>query len=173
MSSTVLTGSGRRSGPPRLHTSPDTAWRSLGWFGFFMAGIGIGQLILYFFPSTGFGSPEWEYGSSAQMIGALPLPTLGVAAMLAAAFARGSRRSLIALCVLLLVLAVGVFSALALFWSVAPMAVRNTPDPAADAIRQTIARTTLSGLGFGVLYLWSAGLAARQVRRSTRSSRDA
>jgi hypothetical protein len=170
MSSTILKGSARGSATV---ASPDAGWRSLGWFGVFMAVIGLGQLGLYFFPATGFGSPEWEYGASAQMIGALPLPTVGLAAMVAAAFATGSRRGLMGLGVLLVLLAVAVFAALALFWSVAPMAVRATPEQAEGAIKQTIARTTLSGFGFGFLYLWAAFVAIRQVRRSSRSAGNA
>jgi hypothetical protein len=171
MSSTILTGT--ESKRSTRVSSPAAGWRTLGWFGFFMAGIGLGQLALYFFPATGFGSPEWEYGASAQMIGALPLPTVGLAALFAAAFASGSRRGLVALGIVLLLIAVAVFGALALFWSVAPMAMRATPEPAVDAIRQTIARTTLSGFGFGILYLGAAWLAVREVRRSSRSLANA
>lgn len=153
--------------------SSDAAWRALGWFGFFMAVIGLGQLALYFFPAPGFGSPEWEYGASAQMIGALPLPTVGLAALLAAAFATGSRRGLIGLGIVLVLLSLVVFAALALFWSVVPMALRATPEPASGAIKQTIARTTLSGFGFSFLYLWAAFATITTVRRFTRSAGNA
>ncbi|HSK18853.1 MAG TPA: hypothetical protein VK912_06915 [Longimicrobiales bacterium] len=170
MSSTILKGSSR--GPANV-ASADAGWRSLGWFGFFMAAIGLGQLALYFFPATGFGSPEWEYGASAQMIGALPLPTVGLAALIAAAFATGSRRGLIGLSIVFVLLGLVVFAALALFWSVAPMAMRATPEAADSAIQQTIARTTLSGLGFGLLYMWAAFVAMRQARRFSRRAVNA
>ena len=145
--------------------SPDAAWRVMMWFGAFIAMIGLGQLALYFFPAPGFGSPEWEYGASAQMLGALPLPTVGLAILIASALATASRRALIGLGIVLVLMGLAVLAVLTLFWTVAPMAVRTTPAAASGVIKQTIARTTLSGFGFGILYLWAAYAAFRQARR--------
>ena len=166
--STIITSKDRqRSAAAGFQGSP---WRIVGWFGFFLTLIGIGQLILYLYPSMGFGSPEWEYGASAQLIGALPLPTIGLAALFAAASATGRRTGLLVLALLLLLLALGVFAVLGLFWTVVPMAIRATPQAMREPVYQTIGRTTLSGLGFGLMYLWAAWLAARQVKRSSERS---
>lgn len=153
-----------RSARPGHRGSAGAAWRSLGWFGIALAAIGLGQAAIYFVPPA-FGSPEWEFGTLAQVLGSLPLPTMGLAAMLAAAVALGARRSLVALAVLLAVLGLAVLIGLAVFWSVVPMAVRGAPEMAAGAIRQTVARSTLSGLGFGLLYLFAAVVAVRQRKR--------
>lgn len=163
MTTRVVLGDERTS-RPRAKGSASAAWRSLGWFGMALAAIGLGQMAIYFVPPA-FGSPEWEFGTLAQVLGSLPLPTMGLAAMVAAAVALGARRSLVALAVLLAMLGVAALIGLALFWSVVPMAVRGAPDVAAGAVRQTVARSTLSGLGFGLLYLFAAVVAVRQLKR--------
>lgn len=169
--STILSSKSRpRRAPAVFHGSP---WRVLGWFGLLMTLIGIGQLILYLYPAMAFGSPEWEYGASAQLLGALPFPTIGLAALFAAAAGSGSRRGLLALFVLLLLMVLSVFAVLALFWSVVPMALRATPAAMREPVYQTIGRATLSGVGFGILYLWAAGLAVRQLKRTSERSTHA
>src|SRR3712207_4500924 len=111
--STIVTSRERHRLPPAVFQK--SPWRVLGIFGFLVALVGIGQLILYVFPSMGFGSPEWEYGASAQLIGALPLPTIGLAALFAAGAGSGSKRGMVLLGLLLLVMALAVFAVLGLF----------------------------------------------------------
>jgi hypothetical protein len=140
-------------------------WLTLAVFGSIVSAIGLGQLVLYIFPAMGFGSPEWEYGASAQLIGALPLATFGLLALFISAVGGASRAGLIALTVLLVLLGLGVLAVLGLFWSVVPMALKATPVALREPITSTIARTTLSGLGFSTLYFWAAGLAIRVLSR--------
>jgi hypothetical protein len=141
-------------------------WRTLGGFGLVLTLIGVGQLILYLYPAMAFGTPEWEFGASAQLLGALPLPTIGLAALFAAAAGSANRGGLIALAVVLSLLAIAVFAMLTLFWLVVPVALQAIPAHMREPIYQTMGRTTLSGVGFGILYLWAAGRAVRQVKRS-------
>jgi hypothetical protein len=159
---TIISNKERPKVATPFRTSP---WRAVGWFGFVMTVVGIGQLVLYYYPSMGFGSPEWEYGASAQLLGALPLPTIGLASLFVAASVSGSRRGLAGLGLVLLLLGLSVLAVLALFWTVVPMAISGTPPAMREPVYQTIARTTLSGVGFGFLYLWAAWLAVRGVKR--------
>lgn len=144
------------------------AWRSIGWFGFAIAFIGLGQLALNFFPNVGFGSPQWEFGMMAQTLAGLPLATMGLAAMAGAAFALGSRRGLIAMSALLVLLGVLALAALGVFWSVVPLAVGSVPSGAAGPIWQTAAKTTLLGAGFAIVYFLIAAAALRHLKRSSR-----
>jgi hypothetical protein len=169
--STIVTSKERQRQPPAVFQK--SPWRVLGIFGFVFTLIGIGQLILYVYPSMGFGSPEWEYGASAQLIGALPVATIGLAALFAAAAGSGSKRGMILLGVLLLLMALGVFAALGLFLTVVPMALKATPANMRDPVYQTIGRTLLSGVGFGLMYLWAAWVAVRQMKRSTERLQNA
>jgi hypothetical protein len=160
----IITGKDRQE-RTRTLVSMEAPWRVIGWFGFILTLIGVGQLVLYIYPSMGFGSPEWEYGASAQLLGALPLPTIGLVALFVAASGSGSKKGLTALAFALGLLAIAVFATLVLFWSVVPIALRATPAAMRDPVIQTIARTTLSGFGFGLLYLWAAWLAVRGLKR--------
>lgn len=169
--STILTRKERQRTAPAVF--PGSPWRAASWFGLMVTLIGFGQLVLYFYPSMAFGSPEWEYGASAQLIGALPLYTIGLTALFIAAAGSGSRKGLIALTLILIASALGVFTVLGLFSTVVPMALKATPAAMRDPVYQTIGRTVLSGVGFGMLYLWAAWLAVRQVKRSSERSINA
>lgn len=146
--------------------SPSSAWRAAGWFGAALAVIGYGQVLLNFYPAAGFGSPEWEFGAMAQVLAGLPLGSMGLAALLAAALANGARRGQIALAVVLAVLGLAVLGALAVFLTVAPLALKGAPAIASDTIRQTIAKTSLMGVGFALLYLLAAAGTLRHLMRT-------
>jgi hypothetical protein len=163
--STIITTKNRQQAA--LAVFQKSPWRTLGWFGAVVTLIGLGQLLLYVFPAMAFGSPEWEYGASAQLIGALPLPTVGLAALFAAGAGSGSKRGMLLLSLVLVVTALAIFAVLVLFLTVVPMAIKATPANMREPIYQTIGRTLLSGIGFGFLYLWAAWLAATQMKRPT------
>ena len=165
--STVLRST---SAPPRSSTaapSSRTAWRFLGWFGLSLAVIGFGQLALNFYPALAFGSPEWEFATIAVTIGGLPLATMGLAGLVAAAVANGSRRGMIAVAIVLLLLCICVAVALGMFLTVVPLALRAPPEVAAG-VRQSIAKTLWMGSGFGFLYLTAGVGVLRHLKRSAR-----
>src|SRR5688572_2447486 len=136
--STIITTKDRPTkGPAVYRGSP---WKALGWFGAIVTLIGLGQLALYFYPAMAFGSPEWEFGASAQLLGALPLPTIGLAALFAAGAGSGSRRGMTALAVFLVLMAVAVFGVLVLFTTVVPMALQATPGNLREPIYQAMGR---------------------------------
>lgn len=156
----------RRAETPRsLPKTPERAWKALGWFGAVLTVIGLAQAAVYLYP-WGWGSREWEFAASAQILGALPLPTMGLAGMLAAAVARGNRGGLLGLSLAFGVLAVVVLVLLVMFWLVVPIALGNTAAAGQPVIRQTIARATISGVGFGLLYFGAAVFGIVRVRRT-------
>jgi cation transport ATPase len=144
------------------------AWRAVGWFGGSLAFIGVAQVALHLYPDMGFGIPEWEFGITAQILSALPFPSMGIAAFLSAMLALGKRRVVMATSILLAIFGVLVLCALGLFWLNAPLALRSSPAVTSVMLKQTIARTTLNGFGFGLLYLVTAGIALRRVTRTAR-----
>jgi hypothetical protein len=70
-------------------------------------------------------------------------------------------------------LALAVLASLALHLLAAPVALRMTPAPAVETIRQTIARTTLNGLGFSLLYITGAVVSLRHLTRTARRQKHA
>lgn len=146
--------------------SASSAWRTLGYFGAALAVIGAGQMAIYLYPAS-FASPEWKFGAMAQVLGSLPLTTMGLAAVLAAAVAGRSRPALLTSAAVLTVLLILTAAALFVFWSVVPLALQSAPGPTGGVMRQTVARTTLSGVGFGLIYLFGAVVALLRARRPT------
>jgi hypothetical protein len=144
--------------------SSDPAWRWLGWFGLVIALLGLGDIALAWVP-LGFGNWQWEFGTVAATVAGLPLASFGLAALQASAFARGSRRSLGATSIFLILLAVAVLAALVLFLLDVPLALRAGQGAAAIAIKKAIIKTFMLGLGFGGLYLVGGIAGLRYLRK--------
>lgn len=166
MSTPIVMAEKRRPAPVRPDpAAPDAAWRSLTAFGCALAVIGFGQVAINFYPA-GFGSAEWQFGVTAQALSSLPLPSMGLAAILAGVVATSSRRGLLSTAIVLVLAALLTGLALAAFWAVVPVALSaSAGSPAAAAVRQTVARATLTGAGFGFIYLFGAVLAFRRLRQ--------
>ena len=133
----------------------DQGWRAVGWFGALLAIIGLSDVALYWYP-VAFGSPEWEFGTVATSFGALPLATIGLAAVVGALVVNRARVPMMAVAGLLLVLALFVAGAYLLFLKNMPLAFSATDGPQAVAMYRGVARTTVKGLGFGSAYLIAA-----------------
>src|SRR5215469_18208483 len=107
-----------------MAANPDRAWQAVAWLGFLLAVVGLGDFVLAFIPSA-FHTPEWEFASVAAVFAGLPRPTLGLAALLAAAFARGRRRTVLTLGTLMVVLGALVILLFVIFLTDVPIAMRS------------------------------------------------
>lgn len=146
--------------------SMDAGWKALGWFGLLLAIIGAIDIGLYFYPAA-FASPEWEFATVAAAISSLPLPTVGLAGLVAWLLARGSKGQKITGSVVLLLAATAVAAAYALFLLNLPMALNAAAGPQGPAIQRAIIRTTVMGVGFGMAYLVSAIVLLRHLSGRT------
>lgn len=145
---------------------PRAEWRAVWWFGLLLAAVGLADAALNWYP-LGLGQPEWEFGVAAMTLAGLPLPTVGLAAMLASATAQAQRRRTLAMAWLFLALAVGIAAVYGLFLLVVPIALHSQGAVAKVVVKKTIAKTSVMALGFAVAYL-SASIAAFRRGRSTR-----
>ena len=153
----------RQAGPVR--PASGTAWRVIGWFGFVLAAIGLADALVNWYP-VALGSPEWEFGTISATFGALPLVTMGLAALLGSVLARGSRAGVIAVSLFVLLAGLAVLALYLLFLSDVPMALRATAGKLGGLpIRRGIARTSILGVGFGVGYLAAALVSLMSLRR--------
>ena len=128
-------------------------WRAVGWFGFLIAAIGFADIALYLYPPS-FGVPEWEFATLIAVFSALPLSTIGMAAMVGALLVNPVRLWLTLMGVALLVLAVLVIGGYAVFLLDLPLALEAArAGPQGPAIYRSIARATIMAVGFGSAYL--------------------
>lgn len=141
-----------RRGTGALAVNPEQAWRALAWLGGILAVVGLGDFVLAFIP---WGSgPEWEFGTVASVFAGLPLPTLGLAAILGAAYARGHRRTVFVIGVLLLLLAISFGWMLVTFVTDIPIALRSGAQAEVMlGLKKAMVKTALLGAVFGIAYL--------------------
>lgn len=159
----LLNEAGTGSAP--LRASSATAWQAIGWFGLLLGLIGLADALINWYPLA-WRSAEWEFATIATTFGALPLVTMGLAALLGSFLARGVRWGVVTMAVVLLLTGLVVFALLGLFALDVPLALKaSAGSPASLAIRRGVARTAVLGLGFGMGYLAAAIISFRSLRR--------
>lgn len=143
---------------------PSRAWRLAVWVGALLLLVGWTDLLLIWYPPQ-WGSPEWEFGTISTAANAVPLGTIGLAAVIAAGTALGRTR---------LVLAAGLFAwAAAMFLGalgviyllVVPIALRGTPVAAAAVMKVTIVKTSFFLLLYVATYALLGLFAVRRPRQ--------
>ena len=143
----------RGKGAATFAQNPDLAWRAVGWLGLLLAVVGLGDFVLAFIP-TAFHTPEWEFATVASVFAGLPLPTLGLAGMLAAGYARGRRRMVLGMGAVLFILALVFLWLLMLFVTDVPIALKSGAQPEVLlGLQKAIAKTILMGVAFSLAYL--------------------
>jgi hypothetical protein len=137
----------------------------VGWFGLLLALVGLADALVNWYPLA-WKSAEWEFSTIATTFGALPLVTMGFAAVLGSVLARGRRGGVIVMGMVLLLLGLLVLGLLVVFASDIPLALRAAAgSPASYAIKRGIARTLVLGGGFGVGYFAAAILSFRHLKK--------
>lgn len=143
---------------------PETAWRLAGWFGLLFVVVGLAEMALTALPLR-LGVPEWEFGTVAALFSSLPMLTIGAAALLASAIARGNRWLIRACSWGLIVVALVLWAALAVFVLDIPIALQLSPAEVILGIQKAIAKTVLLGLLFPSVYLVAAGFSLSHLSR--------
>lgn len=137
----------------------ENAWRAVGWFGLLLAFVGLADIVMVWYPMA-FGNPTWEFGAVDMSFASLPLLTMGLAALLASAFARGTLMRLSFIGGFMLLLGLTLLGTYLVFYGLnIPLAIKATPPELKTAIWKTIAKTTTLGILFPAAYL-AAGVAA-------------
>ena len=136
-------------------SSSSGGWKALGGFGALLAAVGLVDLALYWFPPS-FASPEWEFATVAATMSSLPLPTIGMAALVASLLVRGGPKSRLSAGLGLLLIALLIAAAYALFLLNLPLALTAASGPQGPAITRAIIRTSVMAVGLGSGYLVAA-----------------
>jgi len=144
--------------------------------GLLLAMAGWVGVALFYYPPR-FGQPEWEFGTIAQTIDAMPLPTLGLVLLALGIRARGGsiawRRGI---AVIFAVVALLCLAALVLFALDIPLALKAMHRAAAQANQQSalissgvkrgMAKVILFTVCYGLAYGWLAVAMWRVPRES-------
>lgn len=149
--------------PPVRPWDDSRRYAILGWIGVVLALAALSDYALALYP-LGFGSPEWEAATIGSIVQGLPLLSIGVAALWVSAGAAGRRWLLITVGWGLLLFALCVFGALAVFLTDVPMGLKATRGVARIGVEKLAAKTLFLGLLFGVSYVFAGVLALRQRR---------
>ena len=146
-----------------MASTPRGSARLLAATGITLAAVGLGDLALFFWPLR-IGDAQWEFGTVAHMIDALPLPTMSMLLLgLAALGARGRGRSprflafviAVAVCALAILLAFFLLDIPVAFHALVGAPERPTLDPSVhSALMRVVAKT----ITFGAAYVigWAA-----------------
>lgn len=170
----VLIQADTRAISPIAVTAPRTAWRILGQFGVLLAVMGWIDIALHWYPAS-FKSPEWELGTVATTLAALPLPTMGLMAALGSALARAAKTNLVVLSIVQSLIVLLLVGMLIVFMLDVPLALRAVTAPgvplqAAIEMKRTIVRALVMGIGFGAIYLYGAVVSTRFILRRVRDA---
>ena len=128
-----------------------------------LALLGLGDILLAWIPIV-FSSWQWEFGTVASTIAALPLTTIGIAGLHGSLLARHLRRPLMWASIVITLIGALLIVLLVLFGLDIPLALDTAQGPQSLAVKKVIAKTLLLGVGFCLLYL-AAGIAGLRAAR--------
>lgn len=140
---------------------PGPAWGALGAVGLVFVVIGLVDLVLAWVPPR-FGDADWELGTASAMFNNLPVPAMGLALALTSASARDARKTVRAVAVIALVLALWSVVAAVLFGLTFPLALSSVIDAAPrQALLGGSVKTMVQIVAYTALFLWIAWFAWR------------
>jgi hypothetical protein len=144
--------------------STDQAWRGLAWFGLMLGIVGLSDVALVFYPAR-WGDPGWEFAAIGMALSTFPLLIVGIAAMLAAAVARGKRTTARIVAATSIALALLILGGFGIFQSTIPVALRVAPPELMPGIQKSIVRTAIMSLAFSTMFIGGGVMAIRATRR--------
>jgi hypothetical protein len=150
--------------PSRKGWAPSarSTWRLLAGLGALFVVVGGADLALTWLP-LGFGNPEWEFGTVTSMMDGLPVPTLGLVALVAAGQLGGSRVTSRIGSVLLAVFALWVVAAAILYATTVPLALRAVTEPVIrSGLNKAVIKTALQSVVYPIGLIWLAVAAWRR-----------
>jgi len=149
------------AGPRRPSADPAIGWNLLLVVGWLFVIVGLLNIALLWWPLQ-MGNPEYEFASVAATLDSLPLPTMGLAFVLAASRASGLATSAKVGMVIAVVVAVLVVLAAVLYALAVPLALKAVKE---GPIRLGIMKSILKVSAQAVLYPIALIAFARMANR--------
>jgi hypothetical protein len=159
-----------RSGPRNraLGFRTEPGWAVLGVFGWMLALVGAIDLALVLVPFE--LSAEWEFATAVALVSGLPVPTMGLALIIASALKRRARKTARFAGTIALLGSGGIMIGLVVFALTIPVALRFIQD---SLIRQGLYKAIIKTSGQAVLYSAGLGLIGFQAWRQSRHRQQA
>ena len=147
------------------HTSAvSSVWRVARVAGAVLALVGWTDVVLLWYPLN-VGNPEWEFATVGATYDALPLATIGSAALTIAALGRRSRRALRALGAWFVIVSLVLVGAYVLYLLSAAVAWKSVTPEYRFVLHRALGKCSSQAVLYVLLYGWLARLTLR-----TRSS---
>ncbi len=161
-------GSAHQAG---FQPDPDAALWVLCWVGGLLGLAGLADVVLLWVPLH-LGRPEWEFGTASATFDALPLATLGIGVLLAAALAKGWRKAALVGSVAALAVAVVSLGVLILFALDVPMAWKGVGEQFRSQLAKATVKTAFMGVLYIMLYAVAGWISLRRVTRAKRAEKE-
>ncbi len=138
-----------------LDPSPESGWYLLGGIGLVFAVVSLADLILAWYPLH-FGDPGWEFGTATAVLGGMPLFAVGLALWFASAVARGRSRTVRALSIGFLVVALVLIGVVTLYATNIQTGLATVAPENKQGLQKAIIQTLAQGILYPAAFLWVA-----------------
>jgi hypothetical protein len=135
----------------------------LMWLGAALAIVGLTDVGLLWFPAR-WASVDWEFGTISGVVDGLPLATIGIGLVTAAAIAGLRRKLVLAMGVVEVVIAVLLILMLVVYVLDVPVALRAVDVQLRPTLKKAILKTGSMAIVYVVLYLSLGTSAVRRYR---------
>ena len=161
----LFAGSAAKSDAATVQSAPNPgeAWGAIAWLGAALAFIGWTDVMIGLFPFN-VGNPDWEFGGMSAAFDSMPLGTIGLGIALAAALARGRRKTITAIAVLTTLIVLFIAGAMGMFALAVPVVLNSVPQQVRIQVLIPITKTTLLAMTYFVLYIILSRAAWRGAR---------
>lgn len=163
MSEQVVVGQAPSRATPMGGEMAWATWALVGWA---LVIVGFIDIAMLYFPAR-LASVDWEFGTISGTVDGMPLMTIGMGAITAAAAARGRRGWMRAISVAQLVVTLVLLVLLGIYASDIPVALRAVEPALQPTLTKAIIKTVVMGGVYVVLYV-SLGVWTWRRSRSTK-----
>ncbi len=163
----ILTGNDDEARRAKARVAEPTTNQSVwAWTGLAFLIVGGVDLVLTWFPMQ-FGNREWEFGGVTAALNGLPVPMLGLAAMIWAAGEGRRRWMAIVSLVAAIALFLGILGGVVLWATGIPLALQAVPAQVAVGLKKALVKTSVQGVVYPLLLIFLIVRAWRAARSRT------
>lgn len=144
--------------------SPDLGWYLLGGLGLVFALVGGMDILLAWYP-TNFGDLEWKFGTVTTTLNSFPLFSMGLILLTVSGLARGRKRLLVTMTVVLFLVVILLLGCAAIYLPQVSKALGSVTDPVTRmGLKRAVTKTSVQMVMYPVVLGWIAIKSLKQWR---------